>query len=234
VFRTTDEVWTLSEEESAEMAVEFPDFTPIFHAVIQPYVTKAMTGSPGSPGSPAPARETGGPLILSIARMTRQKRLDLLLRAFAHVETKDARLLILGEGEDRKALEALARELGIADRVEMPGYLPDVSRALHEADLFVLSSEYEGLPAAVLEAMAANCPVLSTKCFPSASSLIGETEGCAIIGNTEPATVARQIDLMLKLPRPTALVDVASRYSVPNGMANHVEALRRLLDHAAR
>ena len=228
VFRTTDEVWTLSEEETAEMAAEFPVFAQIFHAVAQPYVTPAMTGSPAS------APKSGGPLILSIARMTRQKRLDQLLRAFAHVQTKDARLLILGEGEDRGPLEALARELGVADRVEMPGYLPDVSRALHEADLFVLTSEYEGLPAAVLEAMAANCPVLSTNCFPSAASLIGDTAGCAIIGNAEPRPLGRQIDLMLERPRPTTLVEVASRYSVPNGTASHVEALHRVLKQAAR
>jgi len=226
VFRTTDEVWTLSEEESAEMAAEFPAFAHIFHAVAQPYVTDAMIKSP------VPARKAAGPLILSIARMTRQKRLDRLLRAFAHVQDKDARLLILGEGEDRSDLEALSRELGIAQRVTMPGYLPDVARALHEADLFVLTSEYEGLPAAVLEAMAANCPVLSTSCFPSAGSLIGETEGCAIIDSIEPQALARQIDFMLKLPRPTSLVDVASRYSVPNGMAGHVEALRRVVNEA--
>lgn len=228
VFRATDEVWTLSEEESAEMVAEFPVSARIFHAVAQPYVTAAMIDSP------ALARKTGGPVILSIARMTPQKRLDRLLHAFAHVQIENVRLLILGDGEDRSCLEALARELGIADRVMMPGYLPDVSRSLHEADLFVLTSDYEGLPAAVLEAMAANCPVLSTNCFPSAGSLIGDTEGCAIIDSTEPSAIARQIEFMLKRPRPIALVDVASRYSVPNGMANHVEALHRVLNLAPR
>ena len=226
VFRTTDAVWTLSEEESAEMVAEFPGSAHLFRAVAQPYVTAAMMEPL------AAAQRSEGRLILSIARLTRQKRLDRLLRAFALVETKNARLLILGEGEDRETLNGLVHELGISERVAMPGYLPDVTRALHEADLFVLTSDYEGLPAAVLEAMAANCPVLSTDCFPSASSLVGNTAGCAIIGDTQPQALARQIDFMLKQDRPVRLSKTASRYSIANGVARHVEALRELLDEA--
>lgn len=226
IFRTTDAVWTLSDEESAEMVAEFPGSAHIFRAVAQPYVTEAMMESPTA------ARRSGGPLILSIARLTRQKRLDRLLRAFALVETKNARLLILGEGEDRESLNGLVDELGIGERVTMPGYLPDVTRALHEAALFVLTSDYEGLPAAVLEAMAANCPVLSTDCFPSARSLVGNTDGCAIIDDAQPQALARQIDFMLRQDRPARLSETASRYSIANGVAKHVEALRELLDEA--
>lgn len=223
VFRTTDAVWTLSDEETAEMVAQFPESAQIFRAVTQPYVTPRMIARP------ADVRSAAAPLVLCIARLTPQKRVDRLLRAFAHVRTKNARLLILGEGEDRESLTALIRQLGLNDRVSMPGYLPDVTRALHEADLFVLTSDYEGLPAAVLEAMAANCPVLSTNCFPSAPSLVGESSGCAIIVNTEPRPLARQIDEMLSQDRPSSLVQTAKRYSVTNGVAKHVEALLDVL-----
>lgn len=226
IFRTTDAVWTLSDEESAEMAAEFPEFAHVFRAVAQPYVTPAMIAPPTK------IEKAGGPLVLSIARLTRQKRLDRLLRAFAHVQSKEARLLILGDGEDRESLTALAGELGLRERVAMPGYLPDVTRALHEADLFVLTSDYEGLPAAALEAMAANCPVLSTDCFPSARSLIGQNSECAIINDLDPKAIARQIDVMLDRDRPTKLAQVAAQYSVANGAAKHVEALREVLDGA--
>jgi len=206
------------------MVAQFPQTAQIFRAVTQPYVTSTMIARPTD------VRSGAAPLVLCIARLTAQKRLDRLLRAFTHVRTKNARLLILGEGEDRESLTTLVRELGLNDRVSMPGYLPDVTRALHEADLFVLTSDYEGLPAAVLEAMAANCPVLSTNCFPSAASLVGESPGCAIIVNTEPEALARQIEEMLRKERPASLVQIAKRYSVTNGVEKHVEAILDVLE----
>ena len=226
IFRRTGAVWTLSEDESAEMRAEFPEFAHLFRAVAQPYVTPAMERSTAGP-------RPQHPRILSIARLTSQKRLDRLIGAFAQVATKDARLLILGEGEDRRALETLAHELGVTERLSMPGYLPDVTLALHEADLFVLTSDYEGLPAAVIEAMAANCPVLSTDCFPSARSLLTASEGCEIIDGLEPSAIAAQIDAALGRPRPASLTAIAMRYSIANGVESHVQALRQMLDPGA-
>jgi glycosyltransferase involved in cell wall biosynthesis len=220
VFRRTEAVWTLSSQESAEMRVEFPEFAPIFRDVVNPYVTDAML-APSAPSSPTGECKT----VISVARLTAQKRLDRLIAAFALIPDADARLRILGEGEDRGELTALVAQLGLADRVSMPGYVADVAHALHEADLFVLPSDYEGLPAAVLEAMAANCPVLVTDCFPAARAILENAEGCAIIESTEPSSFARLIEQHLAAPRPTHLRNVAERYSVINGVASHVAAL---------
>jgi glycosyltransferase involved in cell wall biosynthesis len=224
VFKQTHAVWTLSEDESAEMRTEFPEFGGLFRAVAQPYITPSMHH---------PLRAlaiSDNRIVLSIARMTEQKRLDRLIRAFAHVRTKGARLLIVGEGEDRLALESLVLELGLTGRVDMPGYLPDVALALHSASLFVLTSDYEGLPAAIIEAMAANCPVLSTDCFPSARSLLSNSPACAIIDDVAPEPLARQIDQALTIARPTELNLVTQAYSITNGVASHVRCLRDLLD----
>lgn len=223
VFRHTAAVWTLSDEESAEMREEFPQFATLFSAVTQPYVTPAMERA-----SALEFRRRDR-TILSIARLTEQKRLDRLLRAFARTQTDNAHLLILGDGEERASLEQLAKELGISARVSMPGYLPDVAFALRKADLFVLTSDYEGLPAAVIEAMAANCPVITTDCFPSARSLVGQSEGCAIIEDLSPAAIAEHIDRALSRSRPTTLTTVASRYSIANGVASHLQSLHSVL-----
>ena len=220
IFRWTKAVWTLSAEESEEMRIAFPAFAPIFHDVQNPYVTPAML-APRTGIGPSPGAKT----VICVARLTAQKRLDRLLAAFAQVRHPDARLMILGEGEDRSALTKLVQDLGLADRVAMPGYARDVAAALHAADLFVLTSAYEGLPAAVLEAMAANCPVLSTDCFPAARSLAGDAQCCAIIEDTRPAPLAALIDAHLARPRPDRLRDVAARYSIENGVASHAAAL---------
>jgi len=224
IFRWTDAVWTLSADESEEMRHEFPRFASLFRDVANPYVTPKMLEPTNRVSKPAQ-----GKIVLSIARLTAQKRLDRLIEAFAWVKAPDAKLIILGEGEDRPELEKLVETLGLRERVSMPGYVKDVSQALHEADLFVLTSDYEGLPAALLEAMAANCPVLTTDCFPSARSLLSKLDGGAIIGDTRPEPLAALMDNFLAGPRPTKLRDLASSHSIGSGVASHLNELERLL-----
>ncbi|MDB5446411.1 MAG: putative glycosyltransferase, partial [Phenylobacterium sp.] len=224
VFKRTRKVWTLSAQESAEMRAEFPDLPDLFEDVINPYVTEEMLAPPVQ-APPAAGPKT----VISIARLTRQKRLDRLIAAFAQVSDRSARLKILGEGEDRASLAAQVAELGLADRVAMPGYVADVARELHRAHVFVLTSEYEGLPAAVLEAMAANCAVLSTDCFPAARAMLADRPGCGLIEDTAPAAIAELIDRRLAQPRPEHLRQFAQGYSVENGVASHISALSALL-----
>lgn len=228
-FRRVDAVWALSAEEAGELRAEFGKSADRFEAVVQPYVTPAMLAGPVLAGPVPAASDKSHKHVVCVARLTSQKRLDLLVEAFASIEDRSATLTILGEGEDRGALTALIARLGLDDRVRMPGYDPNVIDTLRRADLFVLTSRYEGLPAAVLEAMAANCPVISTDCFPSARALMGEGEGCAIIETTDPPALARMIDAHLRATRPTRLRAIAARYALAEGVASHVDALARCL-----
>ena len=221
-FRHATAVWTMSADESREMDEAFPDFRGLFHVVPNPYVTTAMLEYCGK--SPVP---TAGRTVICVARLYPQKRLERLIAAFAHVRHHGAQLQILGEGEERAKLEALVAQLGLGDRVELPGQCLEVAPALHAADLFVLTSDYEGLPAVVLEAMATNCPVLSTDCFSAARSLLTTAEGCGIIEDVSPAGIAALIDAHLKLPRPTRLRALAERYTIPAGIRGHIEAVAR-------
>jgi glycosyltransferase involved in cell wall biosynthesis len=105
------------------------------------------------------------PVILGVGRLSRQKNFPLLIDAFARVRTKrPARLIILGEGSLRPELEARARALGVAADVELPGFDPNPFRYMRHAAAFVLSSDWEGLPTALIEAMACGAPVVSTDC----------------------------------------------------------------------
>ena len=217
-FRRFDGVWTLTPQEKDEMATAFPARPGLFRDVANPYVTDAMLASPRRCAC------DNGPTVITVARLTRQKRLDRLIRAFALVHP-DARLLVLGEGEERAALTALVAELGLGRRVSLPGHVRDVASALHASDLFVLTSDYEGLPAAVLEAMATDCPVLSTDCFPAARALLADAPGCGIIEDAAPAEIARKIEALLDQPRPTGLHNIAERYSIENGVRSHSLAL---------
>jgi glycosyltransferase involved in cell wall biosynthesis len=103
-------------------------------------------------------------LLLHVGRLARSKRIDLLLAAVAQLPAAlRATLVLAGEGPERETLMQLAAGLGLGERVRFCGYRRDVARLLAAADLFVLSSEREGLPISVLEAMALACPIVSTR-----------------------------------------------------------------------
>ena len=105
------------------------------------------------------------PVIVAVGRLTSQKNFKLLINAFAKVsEILDSRLVILGEGEMRGELEALVDDLNIGSKVELPGFAGNPYVWLKNASLFVLSSDYEGLPGTLIQAMACGVPVVSTNC----------------------------------------------------------------------
>jgi glycosyltransferase involved in cell wall biosynthesis len=104
---------------------------------------------------------TAAPVIGTVAALRPEKNLGRLLRAFAQLQ-RPARLVIVGDGAERPALEALARELGVAAAVSFVGHMPDPQRAYHHFDIFALSSDTEQMPLSVLEAMASGLPIATT------------------------------------------------------------------------
>lgn len=108
--------------------------------------------------------ERAGPLFLAVGRLTRQKAFDVLVEAFADVLEwiPEARLVIVGEGEERNSLESKVSELGLEDQVVLPGVRDDIPALLRATDVFVMSSRWEGLPVALLEAMSAECAIVAT------------------------------------------------------------------------
>ena len=105
------------------------------------------------------------PVILGVGRLTKQKDFPTLIRAFALVrKERPARLMILGEGEERPNLEALVRELGLEGEVALPGFVENPYKYMKRAAVFVLSSRWEGLPNALIEALAVGTPVVATDC----------------------------------------------------------------------
>ena len=105
------------------------------------------------------------PVFLAVGRLTAQKDFANLIKAFALVrQSKPARLIILGEGELRSELEQLVDKLRISEDVDLPGFASNPYSYMSQARCFVLSSRYEGLPTALIEAMACGCSIVSTDC----------------------------------------------------------------------
>ncbi|SEJ31020.1 Glycosyltransferase involved in cell wall bisynthesis [Azotobacter beijerinckii] len=134
--------------------------------IYNPVITPELAARAREP-APHPwltARD-GIPVIVAAGRLAPQKNFPLLLQAFALLRRqRPARLLILGEGRQRAQLEALIGELGIGGDLALPGFVSNPYAAFSRAALFVLSSDFEGLGNALIEAMACGCPVVSTDC----------------------------------------------------------------------
>lgn len=131
--------------------------------------------APLSDTAPHPWFDGGDPVILGIGRLEKQKNFALLLEAFTRVKGPPRpRLLILGEGSQKAELVALAETLGVADRVAFTGQVADVHDYLARAALFVQSSNFEGFPNALLEALAAGTPVVATDCLTGPRELLDE------------------------------------------------------------
>ena len=109
---------------------------------------------------------TGTKIIVGVGRLNPQKRFDTLIRAFAEVRRAipNTKLVIVGEGDDRETLKQLAVSLGIHDDVLLVGFQENPYAYMGHADVFVLSSQWEGLGNVVIEALAAGVPVVATNC----------------------------------------------------------------------
>jgi len=133
--------------------------------VYNPVITPSLMAHAGqTPDHPwfAPGQP---PVVLGVGRLSRAKDFPTLIRAFAEVRRRRAvRLIILGEGEDRAALENLVGELGLAADVALPGFRDDAMAYMARSAIFVLSSVWEGLPTVLIEALAAGTRVVSTDC----------------------------------------------------------------------
>ena len=114
------------------------------------------------------------PVVVSAGRLSREKGYDLLIRAFGMLAERypDWNLLILGDGSQRSELEALVAELGMKERITLPGRVKNPYDYFRKADLFVLPSRYEGLPNALCEAMACGMAVVAANCSPGVAEVV--------------------------------------------------------------
>jgi glycosyltransferase involved in cell wall biosynthesis len=134
------------------------------------------------------------PVVLGVGRLTKQKDFPTLIRAFALVrKERPARLMILGEGEERPKLETLARELGIEEDFVLPGFVENPYKYMKRASAFVLSSRWEGLPAVLIEALALGVPVISTNCPSGPAEILEHGKWGCLVPVGEPHLLARAI-----------------------------------------
>lgn len=173
-----------------------------------------------------------GRRFLAIGRLAAQKNFGLLIDAFSRMAGPDDRLAIIGEGSARRALEAQIERLGLTGKVRLPGHVSPLDAELASADALVLSSDYEGVPAVVAEALAAGLPIVTTRCSVSMEDMLGGGRFGLLVPVGDAAALAQAMQDIAKLKfDETAARDQSRRFTVE--IASHgYRALMEGLAHA--
>lgn len=160
--------------------------------------------------------------LVSAGRLVHQKGFDILIDAIARLADRRLRLTILGEGRLRAALERQSRALGVHQQVRFAGFQKNPFPFFARADAFVLASRFEGLPNAVLEALACRTPVIATPAPGGVEEILSEVAGCRLAAGVDADSLAAAIsDVMPGRRLPENVVD---RYAV-NRVTQQYESL---------
>ncbi len=147
-----------------------------------------------------------GARIVTVGSMKPVKNYPLLLRAFARMDRADARLMLVGTGAAEANLRAIAVELGIAQQVIFAGFHPDPTPFYQTADLFVLSSDYEGFGNVIVEALACGTPVVSTDCPSGPAEILENGKFGRLVPVRDPQALADAMQQALAAPHDPALL----------------------------
>jgi glycosyltransferase involved in cell wall biosynthesis len=163
--------------------------------------------------------------ILSVGTLKTQKDHETLLRALALLPAAlDVRLVILGEGPLREDLTRLAEEIGVTDRVSMPGFVLDPYPWFSSADLFVLSSRWEGFGNVIVEALECGTPVVSTDCVSGPSEILDNGRYGELVPVQDPVRLARAIEVsLIKKHDRLTLRHRAKEFSVENISKKYID-----------
>lgn len=176
--------------------------------------TVAMTGigadrvsvianPPGLAGTGAPTPPlAGGDYLIGIGRLVPQKRWDRAIAALADVKRRETKLMILGEGEARGELEQQIDALGLGDRVRLPGYSTNTLSALSGARALVLTSDFEGVPGVLQEALAVGTPVVATDSSVAIREIVADPRQGSVVPTGDARALVAALDHWLAPGRP--------------------------------
>ena len=178
------------------------------------------------PGSP--------PVILSVGQLTEQKGFRSLIKAFSLVAQQNpARLLILGEGPDRSRLEGLVADLGIGDRVGMPGFEPNPYAYMARAKVFALASEFEGFGMVLVEALALGANVVTTDCPAGPREILDYGSRGTLVPFGDVNALAQALLAALDAPRRNISRETLNDFEVATAVSSYEQLIRCTMVEAA-
>ncbi|WP_081785946.1 glycosyltransferase [Halomonas sp. BC04] len=165
------------------------------------------------------------PVILAAGRLTHAKGFDNLIHALSLLENKNVRLLILGEGAGREALNEIIVDYGLGSRVSMPGFVDNPFSYMKRSSVFVLSSRWEGLPNTLIQAMACGAPVISTDCPGGSSEILEGGVWGKLVPVDNPGALAEAIQQTLEDDNHPDVVRRAQDFTVEASLQRYMQIM---------
>ncbi len=227
LYPKADAIVAVSEGVAADMA-RITGIEPADIRVVQnPVITDQIFRQAREPVSHAWFDDMKEPVIIGIGRLTRQKDFPTLIRAFELLRRQvGCRLIILGEGNDRRKLEGLADRLSVRAFVDLPGFVENPYAYLSRASLFVLSSAWEGSPNVLTEALSLGVPSVATDCPSGPREIMrsGAIGKLAPVGNPEELAEAMRATLA-NPPAAAVLTNAVREFTVEASSRRYLEIL---------
>lgn len=139
-------------------------------------------------------------ILMSVGELTKRKNHMVMIEALARLKEYDILYVICGDGPLKAQLRAKAEELGVRDRLKLLGFRKDIAELHKAADIFVFPSLQEGLPVALMEAMASGLPIVASK-IRGNEDLISNNQGGYLVNPTDSEQVAKAIEKMIQNPK---------------------------------
>ncbi|MEC3948690.1 glycosyltransferase [Sphingobium sp. HWE2-09] len=171
-----------------------------------------------------------GVRFIAVGRLVAQKNFALMLRAFAAGAGAADTLVIYGDGPERAKLARLIDRLGLAGRAKLGGHVADPASMLGHFDIFLLSSDYEGVPAVLLEAMAAGLPIITTRSSRSIAALLMDGLLGTIVPTGDVVALGQAICNAATLQQDaTASLAQAKRFTIEEAAGDYLFVFAALL-----
>ena len=226
LYRFADEIIVASEGSKVDAATVLGMSIDAMRVIHNPVVTPRLVERANAPVD-HPWFADDVPVVLSVGRLHPHKNYEALVRAFERVQAvEDARLVIVGDGEQRDQLTSLVGELGLEDVVSLPGSKTNPYPYMRQASVFALSSMTEALPLALIEAMACGCPVVATDCSSGPVDILdGGRVGPLVPVNDLDALADAILETLRDPPDETILRERAADFAVANIADEYERAL---------
>jgi len=195
----------------------------IYNPVVTPRLLKDIEDAPGHGWLTG----AGVAVVIGVGRLSPEKDFRTLIDAFAQARReRDIKLIILGEGDDRPALERRVERLGLAPHVDMPGFVANPMAWMARSSVFVLSSQWEGLSNVIIEALACGVPVVSTDCPSGPAEILDNGTYGELVAVGDVPALARAILGALDRPKdPEVLRERAGQFSVDRITREYMKVL---------
>lgn len=193
-------------------------FNPVITPDVQQKAQELLAHPWFQPGQP--------PVLIAVGRLTAQKDFPTLIRAFAALRRRRAaRLVILGEGEERKALEALAGELEVSADVDLPGFMANPYPYMAHGAVYVLSSQWEGLPTVLIEALYCGLPIVAADCPSGPREILQAGQFGRLVPMGDPEKLAAAIEDALDGKVPAAPAASWAPYTLEHTLDQYRQVL---------